>query len=137
MTTSHSITVAPQQPGCKYIAKLIRVGDPLPMPSKAAAMGMRAIANRLAHNGDDELLPGDALIEIEASDPSDCHKVITYSCHLTIIDKLGRLRRFSPSAHNKAAIKAAGIPVEYLPGAGPLAACVRILHAQRMGIEWK
>lgn len=136
MTLSHSIVISPRNAGHKYIAKLIRADDPLPLPSAAAKLGMRAIANRLAHNGDEELLPGDALIEIEANSPPD-EAPSGYSCHLTIIDAAGKLRRFTPTSYNKGAIKAGGIPVEYLPGAGPTAACVRIIHAQRMGIAWE
>jgi len=136
MTFSASITVGPLDKRCKYIAKLIRDGFPIPTPAEISEVGARAIALKLASNGDEELFPGDVLIEVEQKNP---RRDGGYRCRMVIVDQDAPegVRYIEPSSIHKQVMKSAGLPVELLPGAGPLAGCIRILHAMRLGVEWE
>jgi hypothetical protein len=47
----------------------------------------------------------------------------------------GTLQRVTPAKEHKQAMKSAGMPTDWLKGAGQLAACVRLIHGLRMGLN--
>lgn len=133
MTISASIKVGPQDARCKYIAKLVRAGQGLPTPTTVSDLGMRALGGNLARNGLEELFPGDFLFE---SEEMHHRRERGYRTRVVFVADDGELIHLEPTAEHKAAMKAAGLAPDLLAGAGPLAACVRVAHAVRLGIEW-
>lgn len=145
METANAIPRAPQQPAsvsvyigprdarCRYWAKVIRAGAPLPLPSSVA--GANDVLGFYSRVGDDELLPGDILIEGEENHH---RKVRGWSYWVAWFDPVlspetAGLCRVSPASTIKLALKAKGLAPVLLPGAGEVAACVRIAHAIRSG----
>jgi hypothetical protein len=80
--------------------------------------------------GDEELLPGDALIEGE-----ECHHLHArgWVYAITYLRPDGAAFECIPATAQKTQMKAAGMVPELLPGSGGLAACVRVLHGLRAG----
>lgn len=126
---SVSIKIGPRDSRCRYWAKVIRAGQPLPLPS--AVDGANDIPAPYLRHGEEELFPGDVLIEGEAN-----HHVKargwTYWVYTCSPD--GDLVSHEPSSKVKAAMKAAGLAPDLLPGSGDVAACVRIAHGIRAGL---
>jgi hypothetical protein len=83
--------------------------------------------------GEEELAIGDFLIEGEQVHHRHPERGWTYRLGYMGID--GASHRVTPAKEHKQALKADGMPVEYLKGAGELAACVRIIHGLRMGLH--
>lgn len=131
--TSQSIVIKPQDYRCRYWAKLIRADKTLPLPCDVkGANDLQGIA--YAQKGDEELFVGDVLIEGE-----ELHhrKNRGWLYHITYINKKGELTRLCPTSEIKKYLKENGLPVEYLAGSGDIAACVRIAHGLRAGLEYK
>lgn len=133
-THSMSVDIKPQDKRCRYWAKIIRKGADIPMPWNVA--GANDLPGRYINGGSEELLPGDFLIEGEANHHLHARGWsywITY-CADTPESSIETMR---VSGDIKAALKSQGMPVEYLTGAGDVAAAVRALHGLRMGLQIK
>jgi len=128
-TPSASVRVGPRDSRCRYWAKIVRAGQPLPTP--ASVGGAASIPGAYLRNGEEELFPGDVLIEGEEMHHRKARGWTYRTAHVTAA---GELVYTTPSAEIKAAMKAAGLPAELLPGSGDLAACVRIAHGLRLGL---
>jgi len=129
-SASASVQIKPADSRCKYWSKIIRAGSSLPLPS--ASGGASDIAAPYLRNGDDEIFPGDILIEGEANHHRHARG---WSYWVTYCDSNGALHRIkNPGTAEKMALKTAGLPAEYLPGSGQLAACVRYAHGVRLGM---
>lgn len=135
MTTSSqlsvSIPVIPFDSRCRYWAKRIDAGTALDLPS--TMNGAKDVHGPYLPQGEEELAKGDFLIEGEQVHCRHPERGWTYRIGYMGID--GALHRVTPINEHKQALKAAGMPVEYLKGAGQLAACLRIIHGLRMGLH--
>lgn len=130
---SASVEIKPTDHRCKYWAKIVRAGVALPLPS--AVNGANDIPGAYSRKGDEEIFPGDFLIEGEENH----HRHIRgWSYWISFVNpETGEVTRVSrPSTPEKTAMKANGLPVEYLSGAGGIAACVRVAHAVRLNISF-
>lgn len=128
---SVSVEVRPRDSRCRYWAKIIRAGAPLPAPS--AVSGASDVPGPYLRQGEDELLPGDVLIEGEERHH---RKARGWDYWVTWCDEHGALRRITnPGAEHKARMKAAGMAPALLIGSGEVAACIRVAHAIRLGIN--
>lgn len=127
---SASITIKPQDSRCRYWAKIIRSGTPLPLPSDVD--GANDVPGQYLRKGEDELMEGDFLLEGE-----EMHhrKARGWTYHLTFVGQDGEAVRVSPSAERKAAMKAGGLDPELLKGSGDVAAMIRMAHALRAGVS--
>jgi len=128
-TYSVSVSIRPNDSQCRYWAKIVRAGTPLPMPLQVN--GARDIPGHYLRNGEDELLEGDMLFEGEANHR---RKQLGWTYRLTACVEGGRYTVWNPGAEIKVKMKAGGMPVELLPGSGEVAAMVRVAHAIRLGI---
>lgn len=124
---SVSVRIAPRDSRCRYWAKVVRAGQPIPAPS--AVSGANDIPVLYARKGEEELLPGDVLIEGEEVSH---RKARGWSYQVTFVHN-GEAHTTTPGGA-KAAMKAAGLPAELLTGSGDVAACVRIVHGLRLGM---
>lgn len=133
---SASIKVGPDDSRCHYWAIMVRAGQPLPHPENArgaADLAQRFIATR--HDGrptDKELFPGDILFEGEQVKHNRDYGW-TYQVRWLAPD--GDEVKLRPRSGVKADLKAKGLAPDLLRGAGQLAACVRVAHALRAGLE--
>jgi hypothetical protein len=127
---SASVTIAPQDSRCRYWAKVIRKEMALPFPSLVA--GANDIPGSFARNGDEELFSGDVLIEGEEVSH---RKARGWVYRVTFVGADGKSKVVKPSSDIKAAMKAAGLHAALLSGSGDVAACVRIAHGLRAGLE--
>jgi hypothetical protein len=128
---SVSFSVEPQRRHCRYWAKLFRAGTRLPMPE--VVYGAHALPGRYLQRGEEELFAGDILFEGEANHPSR-DRGWTYWVHY--VDDNGRLVSASSGWREfKEKLKTASGAFDpaLLKGSGPLAACVRFAHVQRLG----
>ncbi len=127
---SASVTIEPEDSRCCYWAKIIRDGQPLPLPS--AVSGASDVPGAYLRSGDEELLQGDVLIEGEEMH----HRKNRGWCYrITWVRADGTAHRIRPTVERKAAMKAAGMNVALLTGSGDIAACIRIAHGLRAGME--
>lgn len=124
---SVSIQIKPADSRCRFWAKLLRAGVALPLPSAVECAAN--VPGGFARIGDEEIFAGDFLIEGEQAHH---RKMRGWDYCVTWVDSSGAARRLFPDSATKAAIKSAGIPAEYLAGAGQLAACIRVAHAIRI-----
>lgn len=128
---SHSVTVKPLDPRCRYWAKVLRAGDPLPLPSNVE--GANDIPGRYLQLGEEELLPGDVLLEGEANHHRNARG---WTYWVTFVRPNGALVHLTSGfSVQKKAFKAQGMPPELLTGSGDIAAMVRIAHAVRLGLR--
>ena len=127
---SVSIDIEPDDERCRYWAKRIDAATVLALPPEVNTA--KDIPGGFLRQGEDELTAGDFLIEGEQVHHRRPERGWTYRIAYMGID--GELQRVAPTKVHKAALKEAGMPVEYLKGAGELAACVRIIHGLRMGL---
>lgn len=129
MTNSASVTIAPIDSRCRYWAKIIRAGSPLPLPSAVDCAA--AVPGAYLRRGDEEIFEGDFLIEGE-----EVHHVRNrgWCYRITRVQADGVERRIRPSAERKASLKAQGLAPELLSGSGDIAACIRIAHGLRAGL---
>lgn len=126
---SVSVEIKPRDSRCRYWAKIIRANQPLPLPSNVN--GADDIPGPYLRIGEEEMLPGDVLIEGEANHHMKT-RGWTYDVHVIRAD--GTCYSTQPMSAHKAALKDAGMPVNLLTGSGDIAACVRIAHGVRMGL---
>lgn len=126
---SVSFPVRPRDSRCRYWAKVIRAGQPLPAP--ASVDGAGDVPGAYLRNGEEELFPGDVLIEGEANHHV---KARGWSYWVHTCSPTGEQVTIRPSADVKSQLKAAGIDPRLLPGSGDVAACVRIAHGIRAGL---
>lgn len=129
---SHSIKIKPQNSRCRYWAKIVRAGQPLPLPSSVT--GANDINAPYCLMGDEELFPGDVLIEGEANHHRRTDRGWSYWVSAVLADGTF-INALPPSADIKTRLKAQGLRPELLAGAGDIAACVRIAHAARDGLR--
>lgn len=129
-TKSVSVSIGPVDSRCRYWAKIVRKGELLPMPSNTH--GANDIPGPYVRNGEDELLPGDTLIQGEARHH---RKQRGWNYAVTYCTEAGeKLHIVNPGADVKAALKGAGVRAELLPGSGGIAACVRVRKALQLGM---
>ena len=125
-TVSASVSIKPQDRRCRYWAKVLRAGCALPLPS--AVEGANDVPGAYLRNGEEELFPGDVLIEGEAN-----HHVKqrgwTYN-----VSVCGAEGKQSYLVTDKTALKANGLPAHLLAGSGDVAACIRLAHAYRLNL---
>ena len=127
---SASVAIGPIDDRCRYWAKIVRAEEELPLPSNVS--GASDIRSAYVKNGDEELFPGDILIEGEEVNH---RKNRGWSYWITYCDSNGLLHRIqNPGTAEKKAMKAAGLPSELLPGSGEVAAAVRYAHGVRLGL---
>ena len=127
---SASVRVVPGDSRCRYWAKIVRVGVALPVPSTVD--GANDIPGDYLRKGEEELFAGDVMIEGEENHHRNNRG---WSYCVTWCGQDGTARRIkNPGAEMKAAMKAAGCPVELLSGAGQVAAAVRFAHGLRLGL---
>lgn len=124
---SVSIKVKPVDHRCKFWAKIIRAGVELPLPQNVASAN--DIPGRYLKLGDEEMEEGDIIMEGESNHHTK-NRGMSYNIG-AVID--GKLRYFPHDSGAKAAMKAHGMPVELLKGAGDVAAMVRTAHGIRSG----
>lgn len=128
---SQSVEIRPTDSRCKYWAKIVRANQPLPFPLDVN--GANDLPVPYLRRGDEELAPGDALFEGEAVHHS---KNRGWLNSLHWVDADGKLHVFrQPFSDYKAQLKAQGLAVELLKGAGDVAAMVRIVHGLRGGLK--
>lgn len=128
--TSISIVIGPVDKRCRYWAKVLRAGTKLPAPS--VVKGANDIPGAYARTGDEELFPGDILIEGEANHHA---KDRGWSYWVTWCSADGaKCRVRDPGTQIKADLKAAGLPAELLAGSGPAAACIRVAHGVALNL---
>lgn len=132
-TSQHSVSVSvePDDSRCRYWAKRIDSNTVLGLPS--AFNGAKDIPGAFLPHGEDELSVGDFLIEGEQVHHRHIERGWTYRIAYMGID--GTLQRVTPAKEHKQAMKSAGMPTDWLKGAGQLAACVRLIHGLRMGLN--
>ena len=126
---SASVTIGPKDKRCRYWAKVIRHSHTVPAPIDVNSSN--DVPGPYARNGDEELAPGDCLIEGEAN--HHC-KPRGWSYRVRWCADDGRVRYFYPKAEIKAEAKAQGLSANLLKGSGDIAACIRIVWALRLGI---
>ena len=127
---SVSVSIKPQDDRCRYWAKIIRNGVALPLPS--AVDSASNVPGGYVRRGEEELFPGDFLIEGEENHH---RKARGWAYKLRFIGHTGALRTVAPLAERKAVAKANGLPSPLLAGSGDIAALIRLAHAVRLGIS--
>lgn len=128
---SHTVNINALDSRCRYWAKVLRAGTPLPLP--AEVNGASDVPGPYAVRGIDELLPGDALLEGEANHHKRTDRGWTYWLRVACPD--GRLLSLTSGfGAQRAQLKKAGMPPEMLQGSGDVAAMVRIIHGVRAGM---
>ncbi len=125
---SLSVEIKPQDSRCRYWAKVIRAGQPLPVPYDVSSANH--VPGAYARRGSEELLPGDVLIEGEEEHH---RKARGWFYQMTVCRSDGTAEDFRPSATLKAQLKTAGMAPELLTGSGDIAALIRVLHGIRAG----
>lgn len=112
--------------------KILRAGQALPLP--VDVQGANDIPVPYANCGDEELFPGDAILEGEANHHRRTDRGWTY--FITVVTNHGELLRLqSGFSAVKAELKAQGMARELLMGSGDIAAMVRIAHGVRAGLK--
>lgn len=126
---SASINIGPRDSRCRYWAKIIRVGQALPMPS--AVHGASDVPGGYSRNGPEELFPGDMMIEGEENHHRRARGWTYWVRYLDPISGASVTHRVE-AADDKAAGKALKrLTKEALAGAGDVAAAVRYCHLLR------
>lgn len=131
MSNSISMRVGPIDNRCKWWAKVLRAGAPLP-PAPEKIEGANSIYGAFLKAGEEELLPGDFLIHGE-----EVHHRHNrgWAYYLTYCNAEGQEVTFKrPGAEIKKQLKEAGMHAELLKGSGELAALVRVIHGICLGL---
>lgn len=128
---SASVEVKPVDERCRYWAKVFRAGTSLPLPE--IVRGGSDLPGQFLLCGEEELFPGDVLIEGEETHHT---KNRGWAYYVVFMDSAGELVSVRPRPDHKAKAKANGLPPQYLTGSGELAAAVRLAHAVQMGINF-
>lgn len=130
-STSVSVPVVPSDYRCKYWAKLFRANAPLPLPSDVTSAS--SLPGPYLLRGDEELFPGDVMLEGEENHP---YKKRGWSYWLRYVTPDGTLLVYrSGFSEQKVAAKAQGLASSLLAGSGDIAGAVRVAHALRAGME--
>ncbi len=128
---SWTVQCLPHDRRCRYWAKIIRADNALPWPEHVH--GAHDIPGSFLPRGEEELFPGDVLIDGEANHHIK-NRGTTYCAYVLSSDGK-RFARASRWSEFKAAVKAhGGFDPNLLKGSGDLAACVRFAHLVRLGI---
>jgi hypothetical protein len=139
---SETFKIRPRDGRCRYWAKVVRAGSPLPMPGSVD--GANDIPGAYLRSGSEvELFPGDLLFEGEANHHTK-QRGWTYDLRTVRgkISEKGNYRYFLGfTAEIKGWVKLLvregkiekSVGVELLKGAGDCAAMVRRAHLERMG----
>lgn len=128
---SVSAPIRPNDSRCKYWAKTIRFDEALPLPSNIE--GASDLPGAYLKQGEEELMPGDFLIEGEANHHRRTDRGWSYT--LSYMNAEGDLETVTPTAEHKATMKANGMDPTLLKGSGDIAACVRLAMGLRHGID--
>lgn len=130
---SLSIEIGPCDSRCRWWAKVIRSADSK-LPAPRAIGGAHALPQFYSRPGDEELYPGDFVIEGEANHHRK-QRGWTYWLHG--LDASGReiWMKSGQFSTLKPRLKQAGLEPSFLAGAGDIAAAVRVIHAVRAGID--
>lgn len=127
-TISIGVEIRPYDPRCRYWAKIVQRGTPLPAPNNVNSAG--DIPGEYLRKGDEELAPGDFLFEGEENHH---RKARGWSYWVSFIDPESKKKRcVRPKAGHKESFREQGMDVSLLRGSGGIAACVRIAHAVRL-----
>lgn len=130
---SLSIKLRPCDSRCQWWAKIIRSTD-TKLPAPRAIGGAGSLPQGYSRRGDEELYPGDFVIEGEANHHRK-QRGWTYWLHG--LDASGReiWMKSGQFSTLKPRLKQAGLEPSLLAGAGDIAAAVRVIHAVRAGID--
>lgn len=130
---SLSIEIRPCDSRCRWWAKVIRSED-TKLPAPRAIDGAHSMPQVYSRPGDEELFPGDFVIEGEAN--HHC-KPRGWTYWLHGLDGSGQEIYLESGQFSglKPLLKQAGLEPSLLAGAGDIAAAVRIIHAARAGID--
>lgn len=126
---SLSFEVRPIDYRCRYWCKIIRNGENIPTPSNVS--GAKTIPYPYVRNGDEELFPGDILLEGEENHHRNDRGWTYWIRYVNSQCELITYR--SSFTKQKEAAKKLGLPPALLAGSGDLAGAVRVAHALRMG----
>lgn len=130
--TSVSVLISPEDSRRRYWAKLVRSDTALPIPSLVS--GAADIPGGYLRRGEEEMYPGDVLIEGEANHHRRTDRGWTY--WVTYVTEEGEMICFrSGFGEQKAKAKAQGLAAPLLAGSGDIAGAVRVGHALRMGLN--
>lgn len=129
---SYTVKISPCDSRCRYWAKIIRNGQPLPMPVDVT--GANDIPGPYLPLGEDELLPGDILFEGESNHHRRRDRGWVYWVRI-VLDNGDLLFLESGFSAQKAQMKRQGMAPELLKGSGDVAAMVRIAHGVRNGLK--
>ncbi|MBL8297915.1 MAG: hypothetical protein JNN30_06135 [Rhodanobacteraceae bacterium] len=129
MTESASVEIGPENTHCRYWAKVVRAGTPLPLPSKV----FRAddLPGPYLPIGDEELFAGDVLFAGEELHPRRSYGW-SYSAFVAGISGCPIELEYNSAV--KARLKELGLDKRLLAGSGQLAGLVRVAHALRAGL---
>ena len=130
MTASASVILGPRDEQCKYWAKIVRAGTPLPLPCEVNRAD--DLPGLYLRSGDEELFRGDILFEGEAVHPRYSRGWV-YTA--SIAGANGEQITLQYSSEIKARLKKQGLDKRFLTGAGDLAGLVRIAHGLRAGLS--
>lgn len=129
-TASVSVRVVPSDYRCKYWAKIIRANKPLPLPSNV--MSATGLPGHYLLRGDEELFPGDVMLEGEENHP---YKKRGWTYWLRYVKADGSLLVYrSGFSAQKIEAKTQGLASVLLAGSGDIAGAVRVAHALRAGM---
>lgn len=121
------IILSPWNSRCRRWFKVVRSGDPLPLPEEV--YGVKSIPGELIRGPLEVTLnEGDSFIHAEAKHP---RKMRGWSYEVTTLTD-GKLVTFAPTREVKTEI-GERLPKEFMSGSGEPAGCVRIIHAIRQG----
>lgn len=128
-----NVDLVPNDDRCRYWAKVITPEARLPLPvqiGKATDIPVPFLKTGTTYN----LTPGSYLIEGEATQPC---KPARWEFTVSWVDRWGTFHKLIPTVETREALAAAGLPAKLQDGAGGLAACVRVVHALRLGLMEK
>jgi hypothetical protein len=125
--TSCDFSARPNDSRCRYWAKIVRKGEPLPLP--ASVSGANGVPGEYLRPGDEELFEGDLAFEGEARHH---RKQRGWDYNLFIV-RNGELVSLASDANRdvKAKLREMG-ETDLLPGSGEVAALVRRAHLYRL-----
>lgn len=123
---SVSVEVEPVDDRCGYWAKYIGAHLTLKLPSEVQSE--HDLPGRALQEGEEELGPGDFLIEGEENHHQFDHG---WRYRLSYMGLDGTLQQVLPNTTMKQAMKTAGMSLSLLRGSGQLAACVRLIEGLR------
>lgn len=127
---SVSANICPVDDRCRWWSKVIRDGADIPLPSSIE--GASDIAGNFLKKGEEELSPGDIVIHGEEVHHRH-NRGWTYQ--IGYMSNEGELEWVQPTKEHKQALKESGMETDFLKGSGELAACARLAHGLRNGLD--